>query len=387
MLVFLSVVVAVLGGIHFYLWARLVRDTQLPWPYRPWASAALIALAVSLPACFVLARAAAPRTAAVLAWPAFVWLGVMFLLLVAVAATDIVRLVTWVVTRASGEAIDPARRLALFRVLGASAGVVAGGFGAAGVAIGSARPRVRRVEITLERLPRALDGHTIVQLTDVHVGPTIGRAFIEDIVARTNALRPDVVAITGDLVDGSVARLGHATAPLADLRAKQGVYFVTGNHEFYSGVDEWIDELQRLGIRPLRNESVVIGSGRDNYRLAGVEDESARRMRDARPTDVAAAVAGRDGDQTLILLAHQPKTLKQAVTHDVCLQLSGHTHGGQIWPFSYLVKLDQPVIEGLARRGRTQIYVSPGTGYWGPPLRLGTRGEITQIVLRAPATA
>jgi predicted MPP superfamily phosphohydrolase len=270
----------------------------------------------------------------------------------------------------------------LARLLGGGAVAGAGLVGALALRRALARVEVKEVAVRLAKLPAARHGTTIVQLTDLHVGPTIGRAFIEDIVRRTNDLRPDIIAITGDLVDGSVERLRHAVEPLRALKAPLGVYFVTGNHEYFSGADPWMDELRRLGIRVLRNERVTVGEGAAALDIAGIDDHSAGRLGGA-PSDLARALAGRDPARALILLAHQPKAVLEAGRLGVDLQLSGHTHGGQIWPFTYLVKLQQPYVAGLHQHGDTQIYVSPGTGYWGPPMRLGTRAEITRLTLHA----
>jgi hypothetical protein len=257
------------------------------------------------------------------------------------------------------------------------AGAGAGLLSAWGIRQALASLHVKDVEVRLPRLAAGSDGTTIVQLTDVHFGPTIGRAYAEDIVRRVNALEPDVVAITGDMVDGSVEDLRDAVAPLAQLRARHGVFFVTGNHEYYSGVEPWLDELRRLGVRVLRNERVAI----DGYDLVGVDDYKARG--NGHGPDLKKALAGRDQGRAAVLLAHQPKAIDEAAEMGVDLQISGHTHGGQIWPFNYLVRLQQPFVLGLGRRGDTQIYVSPGTGFWGPPLRIGTQAEITRITLRA----
>ncbi len=200
-------------------------------------------------------------------------------------------------------------------------------------------------------------------------------------VRTVNDLRPDAVVITGDLVDGSVAELGAHVAPLAGLRAKHGVFFVTGNHEYYSGVDAWLAELGRLGVRVLANERVALGEGDAVFDLAGVHDWSGRRMPGPHKPDLPKALAGRDPARPVVLLAHQPKHAREAVEHGVSLMLSGHTHGGQIWPWTALVGLDQPYVKGLHRSGRTQVYVSEGTGYWGPPMRLGSEPEITRVVL------
>jgi predicted MPP superfamily phosphohydrolase len=234
----------------------------------------------------------------------------------------------------------------------------------------------------------------LVQLTDLHVGDILGREWLEGIVERVNELKPDLIAITGDLADGTVARLSQTVACLARLEAAHGVYFVTGNHEYFSGVEQWLEHLPSLGIRVLRNERVGIGEGAVSFDLAGIDDHhGARRMAVHGPAgarrgaghgpDLKRAVAGRDLRRELILLAHQPVAIFEASRLGVGLQLSGHTHGGQIWPMKYLVRLQQPYISGLVQHGPTQLYVSEGTGFWGPPMRLGTTSEITRITLRA----
>jgi predicted MPP superfamily phosphohydrolase len=387
-LVFFAVVLGIVGGVHAYFWLRLVRDTQLPFPYRPWATGALLVLAAMLPLPFLVARRLPPAWSRLLVWPAVVWMGVMFLLLVLLLGTDLVRLVAALGAKVGGATpLDPARRTFIARLVGGSAGLGAGLVGAAAVKQALRELVVTDVSVRLGRLPAASHGSTIVQLTDLHVGPTIGRAFIEDVVRRTNALAPDLVAITGDLVDGSVESLWDAVEPLGQLRARHGVFFVTGNHEYFSGARPWIAALERLGIRVLANQRVAIGDGAGGFDLAGVHDQSAGRLDPEHRCDVAQALAGRDPSREVVLLAHQPKSIEEAARLGVGLQLSGHTHGGQIWPFSYFVGLAQPYLAGLHRHGDTQIYVSPGTGYWGPPMRLGTRAEITRITLLGGASA
>jgi predicted MPP superfamily phosphohydrolase len=245
------------------------------------------------------------------------------------------------------------------------------------------RARVERVEVVLSRLPEALDGMRVVQLTDVHIGLTLGRRFAERVVEAVNRLEPDVIVITGDLVDGTVERLASAVAPLARLSAAHGVYFVTGNHEYYSGGQAWCEHLSSMGLTVLRNERVSIGQGRESFDLAGVDDYGAHAFGGGHGADLARALSGRDPGRELVLLAHQPRAVVEAAAHGVGLQLSGHTHGGQIWPFNHLVPLQQPVVAGLSQIGDTQIYVSRGTGYWGPPMRLGSPPEISELVLRS----
>lgn len=377
-LVFLGIALTLIGGLHYYFWARLVRDTALPPPWRQLATWALIALGSSIPLAVFLLRTHHPLKGA-LTWPGYVWMGMLLILTVAVFGADLVRLVV----RVGGGVQDPERRLLFKRALAAAAATASAGLGALALYDGLKRVAVREVEVTLARLPRALDGFTIVQLTDIHVGgQTLNRGFIEEIVATTNGLGPHLVAITGDLVDGSVEDLAEHVAPLAELRAPHGVFFVTGNHEYYSGVDRWLAHLPSLGIRCLRNERVVIGDGDASFDLAGIDDHNAKGFPGHGP-DLPRAVAGRDPARELVLMAHQPRAIRRAEAAGVGLQISGHTHGGQIWPWNWMVRLQQPYVAGLYRHGRTQVYVSRGTGYWGPPMRLGAPAEITRIRLRA----
>jgi predicted MPP superfamily phosphohydrolase len=241
--------------------------------------------------------------------------------------------------------------------------------------------RVVEVEVPLANLPAPLEGFTIAQISDIHVGPTIKRAYVEAIVARVNGLEADVVAITGDLVDGTVRELSHHTEPLAALESRHGTYVVTGNHEYYSGAHAWIRELRRLGAKVLLNEHVVIERGGAALALAGVTDYSAHYFEPSHRSDPHTALAGAPRDAVKVLLAHQPRTAPAAAIAGVHLQLSGHTHGGQFWPWNLFVRLQQPFTAGLERLDRMWIYISRGTGYWGPPMRFGIPSEITRIRL------
>lgn len=386
-ILFFAIVLALTGLIHWYLWARLVRDPRLPGGWHLALTTALVALAASMPAAMVLRRAA-PALSRVLAWPAFIWMGAMFLLLVVLLGIDLVRLGGWLVGRITSAApLDPERRLFLARAAATGGIATVTGLVAVGVAEAVGTLAINRVEIPLARLSPTLDGLRLVQLTDVHVGPTIGREHIARMVEQVNTLSPDIVAITGDLVDGSVADLGHAVAPLGELRARHGVFFVTGNHEYFSGADQWIAELGRLGIRVLRNERLTLERDGASLDLAGVDDRSAARYGDGHGEDLARALDGRATDRPVVLLAHQPRTVLDAARWKVDLQISGHTHGGQIWPFGYLVRLQQRFLAGLARHQDTLLYVSRGSGYWGPPVRLGAPGEIAELVLRSTGGA
>ncbi len=381
--IFLSIVLTTLIGLHYYLWSRLVRDPQLAPPWNSIASAVMILAAVSIPTTFFLRRAP-PTVLRLMVWPTFIWIGLMFLLVVTLAGTDLVRAALTLFQRATDEGTtSPERRAFFARWLAGGTLVTASGLAVLAMRSALGPVAVRRVDVPLRRLGRQQDGITLAQLTDLHIGPTIGHRELSDVVNRTNALLADVVVITGDLVDGSVDELRDAVSPLANLKAKHGVFFVTGNHEYFSGASAWVRELSRLGIRVLRNERVTIGTGEMAFDLAGVDDRSAARFSDdGHGEDLEKALAGRDVTRALVLLAHQPRTVLDAARFGVDLQLSGHTHGGQIWPFGALVRLQQGFLAGLGRHQDTLIYVSRGTGYWGPPMRLLAPAEITQIVLR-----
>jgi predicted MPP superfamily phosphohydrolase len=383
--IFLGIISGLTIGTHYYLWARLIRDPMWPQPWRQVATATLIVLALSIPASMMAWRTL-PRTLAIpMSWVGYVWMGSMFLLLVVLWGGEIARL-SWV-KYASLASVDGGRREFLAQVLAGGAGTF--GLALSGWGVWSAvRPvAVKPVSIRLKKLPESLSGLRLVQLSDMHVGLTIGRDFVEDVVRKVNALQPDLVAITGDLIDGSVEDLGAAIAPLGGIRSKLGTYFVTGNHEYYSGADSWLEFLRDLGIRVLRNEHVELSKNGETFHVAGVDDWTAHRFGNGHGADMARAMLGRDTSKPVVLLAHQPIQFDEARAHGVDLQISGHTHGGQIFPFGFLTRLAQPFLSGLHRRGESQIYVSSGTGYWGPPMRIAAPAEITLIELNPDANA
>jgi predicted MPP superfamily phosphohydrolase len=375
-LVALTIVTALVGGIHYYLWARLIRDPALSPPWSTAGSWVLASLAVSALLGFALARFAPRGVSSPVMWVVYPWIGVMFYLFLLLVASDVLLLVA-AVTRwfGGGAAVDPERRVFLARLVAGTVSTLALGVGGYGMASALGRIAVTNVRVPLSRLSKDTKPYRIVQVTDIHVGPTIGEEFIRTLVAEVNALDPDCVVITGDLVDGSVAELGPLAAPLAGLRARDGVFFVTGNHEYYSGVDEWLTFLRGLGIRVLRNERVAVGP----IDLAGVDDWSARSFGNGHGADIPAALEGRDESRPVVLLAHQPQAIVEAAAHGVDLQLSGHTHGGQMFPWKYAVRLVTPYVAGLYKHGAAALYVSRGTGYWGPPMRVGAPAEITHI--------
>jgi predicted MPP superfamily phosphohydrolase len=255
-----------------------------------------------------------------------------------------------------------------------------------GLIIARRRPGIVEIKIPVLDLPLALHGFSIAQISDVHVGPTIKRGFVEGIVRRVNDLKVDLIAVTGDLVDGSVQQLSAHTAPLAGLTARHGAYFVTGNHEYYSGERAWTEEIRRLGLRVLKNEHVVLRHDGASLVLAGVTDYSAHHFDPAQRSDPEAALRGAPVDAgAKVLLAHQPSSAMAAAEAGFDVQISGHTHGGQFWPWNLFIRFFQPFSSGLHRLKNLWIYVSRGTGYWGPPNRFGVPSEITRIRL-VPAT-
>jgi predicted MPP superfamily phosphohydrolase len=389
--VFFGVALSIVGGMHYYIWTRLVRDTDVAEPWRRLLTIGIVAAAVAVPVAFLAMRARAGALADGFVFGAMLWMGIAFLLLSSLVVVDLARLaasgvgslVDWL--RHAPEApADPQRRLLVARAVAGGAVLAAGGAAAFSVSSALGDPQIHEVPVKLARLPRQLSGLSIAQITDLHVGRTIGEEEVRRVVAATNRLRPDVVAITGDLVDGSVRMLERSVAPLAGLQARYGVFFVTGNHEYYSGAAAWVEHLARMGIRVLRNERVEIGDRGASIDLAGIDDWRSAGMVPGHGPDLSAALAGRDPDRSLVLLAHQPRGVEEGAKAGVELQVSGHTHGGQIFPFTLATALVYPYLHGLypVRDGNgSQIFVSRGTGYWGPPMRLGSPPEIARVVL------
>lgn len=243
------------------------------------------------------------------------------------------------------------------------------------------KPRVVDVAIPLQHLPEELHGFRIVQLSDLHVGETIKRKFVEAVVAQVQQLAPDMIAFTGDLADGLVSNLREEVAPLANLSARYGKFYITGNHEYYSGAEPWLAEAQRLGFTVLLNEHRILQHGNSRILIAGVPDFGAGPFIPHHESSPGQAIANAPASDVKILLAHQPRSIFAAAEAGFDLQLSGHTHGGQLFPWNFLVPLQQPYVSGLHKHGNTWIYVSNGTGYWGPPIRLGAPAEVTVIKL------
>ncbi|MFE7109518.1 metallophosphoesterase [Streptomyces sp. NPDC057575] len=429
------VVLALLAGVHRYLWCRFVGDTTAEGSaLRRTGTVAAYVLPLLSVGALVSGRAGAPFwLQKVLAWPGYLWLAAVLYLTMALLVGEAVRpFLRRVLARRANRAgrpegagtdaasadgasgADPAndvkeseisssasasasasgapgtlvadapapprtdaptRRLFVARAVGGAA-AVAGlgtvGYGTYGVLRG---PRVKRITVPLAKLPRSAHGFRIAVVSDIHLGPILGRDHTRRIVDTINRTQPDLVAVVGDLVDGTVADLGPAAEPLARLRARHGNYFVTGNHEYYSGAAQWVDQVRELGLHPLENARVEI----DGFDLAGVNDVAGES--EGQGPDFARALGDRDRNRAAVLLAHQPVVIHDAVAHGVDLQLSGHTHGGQLWPGNFIADLANPTGAGLDRYGDTQLYVSRGAGAWGPPVRVGAPSDITVVEL------
>jgi uncharacterized protein len=346
-------------------------------PAFAWASIVILSAVGILPMFFRRSETLVQRT--LVHWTGYATLAIFSTLLVLVALTDAVRVLYWLARWAlssrtlstqSWPLVDP--RVLSLTILATAAALTLVGL------VQARCPRVRRVAIHIDDLPPELEGYRIVQWSDVHVGPTIQRRFVESLVERTNALAPDAVAITGDLVDGLLEELREQVQPMRDLRARDGVFYVTGNHEYYWRASEWIPALESLGLQFLKNEHRVITRGDAKLVIAGVTDPMGRYTH---KQDPHRALADAPRDAVKVLLSHRPQTAADADRLGAHLQLSGHTHGGQFFPFNLIIKRFQPIVAGLHRVGRTWLYVNRGTGYWGPPSRLAVGGEITVIQL------
>lgn len=366
----------VVFGVHGYLGWRLVGPSGLSGWARVVAWGLVLGFALLLPlglASRFLLRGAALDVGA---WVGFVAIGFFSF----VFTLTVLRDLGWLVMMASSTLpADPVRRQSLLHLtnlalLGTS--VALSGLGALGA---RRRAAVVDVVVPIQNLPEALEGFTVVQITDLHIGGTIKKGYIDAVVDAVNALDADLVAVTGDVVDGSVAELADHAAPLARLQGRHGVFLCTGNHEYYSGANEWCAEFARLGMRPLLNAHVVVNHGGADVVVAGVTDFNAHTVLPEHQTDPSKAIDGAPDSGLKLLLAHQPRSCFVAAECGYDLQLSGHTHGGQFFPWMFFVALQQPFTAGLDRCKNLWVYTSRGTGYWGPPVRVGAPSEITRL--------
>jgi predicted MPP superfamily phosphohydrolase len=354
-------------------WTLLAAGTQWPAAVTILGSAVLGAALLAFPLLMRSGHGPGHRDRAAVAGDAL--LGAVWVLFVWSVLSLLLRLVLFV---AGVE--DPVRS----RVVAAAVVVVTVALLVWGFAEAMRVPRLKTVDITVPGLGGGLDGLRVAMITDTHYGPIDRRRWSAAVVDRVNAVGADVVCHVGDIADGTVEMREEQAKPLADVEAKLARVYVTGNHEYFGEAQGWLDYMQGIGWQALHNRHIVVERGGDQLVIAGVDDETAKDSGEAgHGADLAAALSGADRTLPVLLLAHQPKQIPQAVGAGVDLQISGHTHGGQIWPFNLLVRLDQPVVHGLSRHGpRTQLYTSRGTGFWGPPFRVFAPSEITVLTLR-----
>ncbi|NPD24702.1 metallophosphoesterase [Corallococcus exiguus] len=374
---------AVLG--HLYLFRRLVWSLTSRRGPRLVAALVLGIMTLVLIARRYLQRTLPEAPGDVVELVSYSWMGVALCLVLGLAGVDLGRAVLALGRRLrpapSAPSVDAERRRFLSQATAGGALALGGGLAGYGSWRAFTAPEVTEVVVRIPKLPRSLDGFSIVQLTDLHVGPFIQRRFMDELVRRANALKPDLVAITGDLVDGTVPRLGGFVAALGNLHARYGSFFVTGNHDYSSGAEDWVAHLGSMGIPSLRNRHVRIGDAGGTFDLVGVDDWHGGRRLGQKGYDLDLALADRDPERAAVLLAHQPANFKVAAERGVDLQISGHTHGGQLFPMTALIGLSWEHSAGHYRHGDSYIYVSRGCGFWGPPMRLGSPPELVKLVL------
>ncbi|GIE29687.1 membrane protein [Actinoplanes italicus] len=400
-------VLAVFGALNWYLWRRLVADTTVPGTRWRRAGTALFVAAPVL-AVVAMTGESLPVPLAVktvLAWPGYMWMAVFLYLLLAVLAGEVVRpLLTRLLKSRAAEPVpvpvmagaegvtrtpevekeddEPAagppalsRRMFVSRVVGGAAAAAALGTVGYGTVTTLNGPSIKRVTVPLAKLPRSAHGFRIAVVSDVHLSAILGRGFAQRVTDTINSTQPDLIAVVGDLVDGDVDELADSVEPLRGLRSRHGTFFVTGNHEYFSGADEWVEKVRELGWQPLENARTAMPA----FDLAGVNDIAGEDSGEG--PDFVKALGDRDPARAAVLLAHQPVVIHDAVRYGVDLQLSGHTHGGQMWPATLIADAANPTLAGLEQYGDTQLYVSRGAGAWGPPVRVGAPSDITVVQL------
>jgi predicted MPP superfamily phosphohydrolase len=383
--------------VHLYLWRRLVRNTRITGTKRTVLTMGLIGVAAWVPLTIALYMVLPWESLQPFGVIAGLWVGILvYMLSVLVVFEGIHLFRLWIHKRKPAEILPEGseamnRRVFMARAAAVTASATGLGAGLYGYTSVQGDIETPEIPIKLWRLPSRLDGFRIAHLTDMHIGPTLQEKWLDYLVEQTNGMKPDAVVITGDLVDGSVDRVGSLVQRLDKLNAlgKNRVYYVTGNHEHFPSrenrVGQWLDYLQKMGVQVLANGRVSVGdSGRGgaSFDLAGVYDASAADLTSGYESDPAKAVEGRDAERELVFLAHQPKQIDGIAELKPGLQISGHTHGGQINPFGIALNLSQPYLEGLHQHsGVTQVFVSRGAGYWGIPMRLGAPAEIPLLVL------
>ena len=370
-LLIFSAVVAFIAGLHTYLAYRVVGGSGLEGAWAIAGYALFGFFFASVPAGFALSRRGPAWLAGPILWMGTLWIGLFPLLVSAVAGADLLRVLSEVFLG----------RMPWTPTWTVGALLTAGAAAVWGFIVARGPPRVLQHTVPVRGLGQGLRGLRIVQISDLHVGEALDRRYLERLVQQVNALQPDVVAVTGDLVDGFVERMRDEVAPLGQLRAAHGVFYVTGNHEYYYDGAGWESEVRRLGLTVLKNEHRILERDGARLAIAGVSDYDAGRFGREHASRPDIALAGIPSSVPRILLAHQPRTALRIGGERVDLQLSGHTHGGQIFPFMFFVRLQQPVVSGLRTVAGVRVYAHRGTGYWGPPIRVGPAPEVAVFTL------
>lgn len=367
-----------LALITYWIHRRTVRATSLPRPWSIVVDGLLVVLWVLAVIGIATGRVLDPTTFRPAAWLGLTWLATVLYLSLGLLVVAAVSLLWRIALRFAPSEAGRRGRLRAVRISTAAvavAAIVATGYGVTE----AGAPRLTQTRIVAPGLPAEFDGVRVALISDLHVGPARGARFTAHVVDLVSGENPDLVVIAGDLTDGTVAEIGGDLAPLARLHAPLGVFGVSGNHEFYSeDGGRWLDEWERLGVTTLRNQRVAVNRGGAGIDIVGIHDYSAPKPYEP---DLVSALAGSDPNRFQLLLAHEPRQALQAADLGVDLQLSGHTHGGQIWPIRYLVPLQQPSVEGLDTIGATTLYTTRGAGAWGPPVRVGAPPEVSILEL------
>lgn len=394
MIMWIIIVLSVATLLTLYLGWRLINPAPLPrrWKVAAWGFVILLLFGQRF--TWLLRRQGImDGVYNYIDWVGFLFLGLVSILVVLMLARDFPLFVKHLVSQLEKTFgrrgrrpyfIKPNRDRRRFLLNASNAAMLAATVPLSGYAIFNAhsKPNVIHNELPLPNLPEGLDGFTIAQISDTHIGPTLRRGWMRMVVDEVNSLTPDTIVHTGDMVDGSVSNLSAEVEPLADLKAPYGVYFCTGNHEYYSGVVSWLHKVKQLGMTPLNNEHRLLDTGKGKLLMAGVTDYRAERLFPPHASSPKQARKGAPEHDVSILLAHQPRSIYAASEAAFDVQLSGHTHGGQYFPYTLAVHLFQPYVKGLHLHDNTLLYVNVGTGYWGPPMRLGAGPEITLHTLR-----
>jgi predicted MPP superfamily phosphohydrolase len=392
---FLLIWIAILALAFMYIGSRLIKPANLTPRQKIISWIILATIPFSQPANFFLRMNTTNSVVSdIFGWISYIGFGFLSLLLVGLFIRDGIILLNRAYIKLlviynkiihhsvqKSRTFDPERRSFILNVTNMSILGASALFTGYGLYEARRQAILERITVPIQNLPEDLEGFTIAQFSDIHAGPTIKRSFVQSVVEQVNSLNADVIINTGDMVDGTVSSLRNDVEPLKDLSARNGVYFVTGNHEYYSGVQPWLEEMDRLGFTVLLNEHRIVDHGNASLMIAGVPDYAGGNFLPDHKSDPFKAISGHTASHVKILLAHQPKSIFEASKAGIDLQISGHTHGGQYIPWSWLVTLSQPYIKGLHRHDSTWIYVNRGTGYWGPPLRLGIPSEVTLFTL------